>query len=79
MVSRQWGGGSGVAKRESGENGEVWKDVDDLLRFCSLGFERQNLGRAAKEMEKINGHREGQSSLLTFFLPGVSTGFLATE
>ena len=53
-ASRQWGGGSGMAKCESSGNGEIRKDVDDLLRFCSLGFDRRNLERATKEMEKIS-------------------------
>ena len=43
-----------MAKRESSGNGEIRKDVDDLLRFCSLGFDRRNLERATKEMEKIS-------------------------
>lgn len=47
-------GGEGMAECESSENGEIRKDVDDLLRFCSLGFDKQELERKTKEIGKIN-------------------------
>lgn len=39
---------------EGSENGEIRKDVDDLLRFCSLGFDKQKLERETKEIGNIN-------------------------
>lgn len=45
-------GGEGIAECESSENGEIRKDVDDLLRFCSLGFDKQKLERETKKNRK---------------------------
>lgn len=43
-----------IAECESSENGEIRKDVDDLLRFCSLGLDKQKLERETKEIGKMN-------------------------
>lgn len=63
-------GGVGMAERE---RMLIYPD------FVTFGFDRTNLERETKEIEKINGAQRRANLPTTWYSPRVSIGFLAAS